>query len=224
MSGRADLDLRQPAEAAAGPLARSPARSFALSSASDSVLLDAVLGRRLQAEASTRVAQPLMSRTRPRGTRRVPWRMVTQGQAMAMPEPHKNRAGYNAPMPRTGWAVGFDSCLCKSDPYWPIEERARADNAVIGPQTNQHGHLTGIIVNRRNDAISQATAPADPKDWLAHLLPAKRRNRVRGMGWGVDNDGVLCGIEQWLHRDWLGREGVPSGPPKPRMPASTRQQ
>jgi hypothetical protein len=98
------------------------------------------------------------------------------------------------PAPGQFDATVVDIYVSDSEPYWPDEKRARAANACLGPLRNDADQiLTGVVL--KGPSIN--TMP--PKAALAPS-PETISDRTRGIGFGIDDHGVLWICEQWMSR------------------------
>jgi hypothetical protein len=128
---------------------------------------------------------------------RVGWDMFTTGSPSAvLPNMALKRREYGALIEpaRLLRAMDVDLFVCRGQPYWPRERRARADEATLGPLANKTGqYLTGVIVERSlygNPPPSNAFAPE----------PANEEDRLRGLGVALDPTGFLWVLEQWMSK------------------------
>ncbi len=101
------------------------------------------------------------------------------------------------PPPEPGDAVDVDLVVTEGKPYWPQEQRARADNACLGPLRNEADlWLTGVVVKR------QASHQPPPGGAVAPR-PSSRSDEVRGVSAAVDPEGFVWLVEQRMSRGAL---------------------
>jgi hypothetical protein len=139
---------------------------------------------------------------------RTAWDMFAPDVPSA-PNPGPVRSGAFAalvPVPQPGYAVDVDVYVSRGGrPFWPNEQRARRDNACLGPLRNAAAEqLTGVVVKR--PVLTDPT----PKDLLPRLPPDG--DRVRGEALQVDAErGFLWICEAVLSRETF--HGDPTGGP-----------
>jgi hypothetical protein len=104
--------------------------------------------------------------------------------------------GHIVPAPDGSFAADVDFYVCRDRPWWPEEQKARADNACIGPLGNgEGGYLTAVSVRR---PLRVKPTPVE-----ARLpTPLSQNDKVRAVGTCVDED-VLFIVEQWTSKRWL---------------------
>lgn len=129
---------------------------------------------------------------------RTAWDMFLPGVPSA-PVPRNVKAGDFAslvPLPRPYCAVDVDVFVSKDRPYWPHEERARRDNACLGPLRSKTGeYLTALAAHR---SVLTHRAPAG---LLKGLKTSDAGDRVRGLGMQLDAEvGFLWVCERVLSR------------------------
>lgn len=98
------------------------------------------------------------------------------------------------PPPQPGDAVDVELIVSEGEPYWPQEERARRDNACLGPLRNDADlWLTGVVIKRQasHHAPPEAVVPAKPRT---------RADEIRGVAAAVDPEGFAWLVEQRMSR------------------------
>jgi hypothetical protein len=101
------------------------------------------------------------------------------------------------PPPEPGDAMDVDLIVSTKKPYWPSEQKARLDNACLGPLRNEAGDwLTGTVVKRRAGHYPPPTKAIGPR-------AAGREDEMRAVGSAVDPTGFLWMIEQRMSRSKL---------------------
>jgi hypothetical protein len=127
-------------------------------------------------------------------TFRATWDLFIKN-APSAPNPGDLRAGAVGlviPPPRRLGAADVDIYVSDTKPYWPRASTARRDNACIGPIRSKAGqYLTGVSIRR--PALNGDAPPA-----LFAMKASPTAERVRGIGTGVDDRGVLWIAEQWM--------------------------
>jgi hypothetical protein len=99
--------------------------------------------------------------------------------------------GHVLPIPEGPYATDLDLYVCQGRPWWPMEWKARLDNACVGPLANLAGdYLTGVSVR---SSLRDKPTPDAARIWS----PQSRKDAVRLVGMAVDNQGVLVLLEQW---------------------------
>jgi hypothetical protein len=134
---------------------------------------------------------------------RTTWDLLSKGVPSA-PIPAKlkkgNVGGLIAP-PRSLHAVDVDVYVSDRFPFWPKEDRARRDNACMGPIQNRAGQfLTAVSFDH---SVIDHPTPAR----AVGVRPASVEDRTRGFGAAFDPEGYLWVCEQWLSRSALIAEG-----------------
>jgi hypothetical protein len=123
---------------------------------------------------------------------RVPWDVFDQPGPPPPADLPTGQQGYIAVVPPAPQAADFDFYVSSTAPYWPNRTQAARDNAMLGPLTNESGQHLTVVSYRRNVLITRTP----PK--VLGRQPANVADRIRGLGGGVDDDGVLWMVEQWL--------------------------
>jgi len=122
-------------------------------------------------------------------------------------ELRKGAVGLAAPPPpQPGDAVDVDLIVTKGQPYWPQEQRARADNTCVGPLRNDADLWLTSTVYRRTVGLH----PTHERALGPH--PSGRADEMRGVGAAVDPDGFLWIVEQRLSRSGMAAARGDHGP------------
>lgn len=117
------------------------------------------------------------------------------------PEPgslKKDAKGFAVkPPPQPGDAVDIDLIVSTTKPYWPNEEKARRDEACLGPLRNDAGDwLTGTAVKRLATHYGPPPTAQGPS-------PRGKSDETRAIGSAVDPAGFLWIVEQRMSRSAL---------------------
>lgn len=112
--------------------------------------------------------------------------------------PTKFKSGYEGalipPPPKPGDAVDVDLFISTGAPYWPREQKARRNNAVIGPFVDASGQtLTGIVTKHLAFKYPPPPNSVGPE-------PQGPKDELRALGSGVDHNGLLWIVEQRMSR------------------------
>jgi hypothetical protein len=109
--------------------------------------------------------------------------------------------GRLVPPPEPGHATDVDVFVCHKEPYWPNEERARRDNACLGPMVNTAGqYLTAQAVHR---SVDTDPSPVHKKAPTPGAGIPPMADQIRGLGAAFDEHQFL-----WVHEMWLPRSGL----------------
>lgn len=133
---------------------------------------------------------------------RFPWWLFVPGVGSASapipPEPRSTDHAVIASAPRRGYTTDIDVFVCKGKPYWPHEEQARIDEAILGPLTNKAGqHLTAIAIHR---SLKEDPSPRRSRGPLSDRSRGRAFDRVRGVTANIDPRGFLLIEEVWMSR------------------------
>lgn len=106
------------------------------------------------------------------------------------------------PPPEPGDAVDVDLVVSSTRPFWPQEQKARIDNACLGPLRNESGDwLTGTVVKRSIALFPTPAGAIGPR-------PKNRLDELRAVGAATDDDGVLWLVEQRMSESELGGQSA----------------
>jgi hypothetical protein len=102
------------------------------------------------------------------------------------------------PPPSAGRAVDVNVYVCHRVPFWPHEQRARRDNACLGPLVNKAGqHLTAVIFD---ESVEREPSPVPARAPVGPTGTPALTDRVRGVSAALDRRGFL-----WVHELWFSR-------------------